>query len=137
MGQRKIGRRTIRQHHLLDEGRHVDLIFRKTFDVALEQIAQPARGMPLSPPVDDSHRITALAQFLHRFEIFLDALAASGEDAKGPPSARRRRPARKTQRDAIRRPDRSGKRTLWNRIGRYRQQRHGAGDQAAVWRKAT
>ena len=93
--------------------------------------------MSLSPPVDRRHRITALAQILHRFEIFLDALAAPGEDADGPPAIGRRRPARKAQRDAIRRLDRSGERPFRNRIGRYRQQRHGAGVRIAVWRKTT
>jgi hypothetical protein len=137
MGQRKIGRRTIRQHDLLDEGRHVDLVLRKILDMALERIAQPARGMPLPPPVDDSHRITALAQIPYRFKIFFDVLAAPGEDTDGPPAARRCRPARKAQRGAIRRPDRSGKRPLWNGIDRYRQQRHGTDVQAAVWRRTT
>ena len=39
MGQRKIGRRAIRQHDLLDEGRHVDFVIRKIPDMALERIA--------------------------------------------------------------------------------------------------
>src|SRR5689334_6960573 len=137
MRQCKIGRRAIWQHHLLDEGRYVDLVIRKTLDMALERIVQLARGMPLSPPVDDSHRIAALAQILHRFEIFLDVLAAPGEHADGPPAVGRHRPARKAQRGAIRSPDRSGKRPLWNGIGRYRQQRHDADVPAAAWRRTT
>ena len=114
------------------KGRHVDLVLRKIPDMALERIAQLVRGMPLSPPVDYRHRIPALAQIPHRFEIFLDALATPGEDADGAPAVGRRRPARKAQFGAIRCPDRSGKRTLRNRIGRYRQQRHGADVQAAI-----
>ncbi len=69
MRQRVVGRRTIRQHHLLHEGFDIDLIVRKPADVALARIAQLPRRMPLPAPVDHRHREAALAQLAHHHKI--------------------------------------------------------------------
>ena len=125
MRQREIGRRAIRQHHLLHEGFDVDLEVGEIAHIALARIAQPARRMALPAPVDHRHRKAAVAQVAHGLEIFFDLLAAAGEDADGALAARRRSPARKAQLGAIRRLDGAADDVLRNRIGGNRDERHG------------
>src|SRR3990170_7430596 len=103
MGQREKRRRTIRQHHLLHEGFDVDFEVSEIADIALARIAEPTRRMALAAPVNHRHRETAVAQVAHRLEIFLDLLAAAGEDADRALAARWRRPAREAQLGAVRR----------------------------------
>ena len=108
MRQREIWRRTIRQHHLLHEGLDVDFEIGEIAHIALARIAQPPRRMPLPAPVDHRHRKTAVAQIAHGLEIFLDLLAAAGEDADRALAVGRRRPAREAQFGAVRRLDGAG-----------------------------
>ena len=95
MRQREVRWRAIRQHHLLHEGLDVDFEIGEIADITLARIAQAPRRMALPAPVDHRHREAAVAQVAHRFEIFFDLLAATGEDADRALAARRRRPARK------------------------------------------
>ena len=83
--------------------------------------------MALPAPVDHGHRKAAVAQVAHRLEIFLDLLAAAGEDADRALAARRRRPARKAQFGAVGRPDGAGDDVFRNGIGGNRDERHGRG----------
>ena len=124
MRQREIGRRAIRQHHLLHEGFDVDLEIGEVADIALARIAQAPRRMPLAAPVDHRHRKSAIAQVAHRLEIFFDLLAAPGEDADRALAPRRRRPAREPQLGAVGRLDGAGDDVLRNRIGGDRDERH-------------
>ncbi len=125
MGQREMRRRTIRQHHLLHEGFDVDLVIGEVADIALARIAQAPRRMSLPAPVDHRHRKAAVAQIAHGLEIFLDLLAAPGEDADRALAARRRRPAREAQFRAVGRADGAGHDVFRDGIGGNRDKRHG------------
>src|SRR3569833_1509208 len=57
------------------------------------------------------------AQVAHRLEVFFDALGAALHDHDRSLAARRRRPPRKAQTDAVRRLDRAGDDLVWNRSG--------------------
>src|SRR6202166_4959263 len=81
----------------------------------------------LPAPVDHRHRETAVAQVAHGLEIFLDLLAAPGEDANRALAAGRRRPARKAQFGAIRRLDGAGDDIVRDWIGGNRDERPGGG----------
>ena len=124
MRQREIGRRTIRQYHLLHEGLDVHLEIGKAADIALARVAQAARRMALPAPVDHRHRKAAVAQIAHRLEIFLDLLAAPAEDADRALAPGRRRPARKPQLGAIGGLDGARNDVLRNRIGGDGDERH-------------
>ena len=125
MRQREMRRRAIRQHHLLHEGFDVDFVIGEIADIALARITQASRRMALPAPVDHGHRETAIAQVAHRLEIFLDLLAAPGEDADRALATRRRRPPREPQFRAIRRFDGAGDDVFRNGIGGNRDERHG------------
>src|SRR5215467_655414 len=81
MCQREMRWRAIRQHYLLHEGVHVDLVIGEIADIALARIAQAARGMALPAPVEGGDRKTAVAQVAHGLEILLDLLTAPLKDA--------------------------------------------------------
>src|SRR5580700_3404714 len=128
MGERKMRRRTLRQHILLHEGLDVDLVVGEIAHIALARIAQPPRRMALPAPVDHGDREAAIAQVPHRLEIFLDLLAAAGEDADRALAPGRRRPARETQFGAVGGLDGAGDDVFRNRIGGNRDKRHGLKD---------
>ncbi len=88
MGEREIGRRTVRQHHLVHEPAKVVLVIGEAPDVTPEPVPeQPARS-PLPAPIEHRHGEAPAAKLAHHLEIFLDELAAAGEDAdRAPPLA--------------------------------------------------
>ena len=124
MGERKMRRRAVGQHHLLYEGLDVDLVIGKVSHVALARIAQAPRGVALPAPVDHGNREAAVAQIAHGLEILLDLLAAPGEDADSALAAHRRRPACKAQLRAVGRLDGAADQVFRNGIGGNRDQRH-------------
>src|SRR5262249_23826358 len=95
--------------------------------VALAWVAQSPRGMALPAPIDHRNRKAAIAQVAHGLEIFLDLLAAPGEDANRALAAGRRRPARKAQLGTIGGANRAGHHIFGNGICGNRDKRHGRG----------
>ena len=110
-------RRAIRQHDLANKGIEIDVVAGKVPDIALARVAQRPIRQALPAPVERGHREAAGAQIAHGLEIFLDEFGAALEQAHGALAPRRRRKARKAQRDAVRSLQGSGHHVLGDRIG--------------------
>jgi hypothetical protein len=126
MGEREIGRRTIRQHHLAHQRFQVGVELGEIAHVALVAVAERALRQPLPAPVEDGCGKTAVAQIAHRLEILLDPFCAAGKDADRAAAAGRRRKARKAQPHAVRGLEHAGNGAFGNRIGGNRDELHRA-----------
>ena len=93
-------------------------------DVTFEAIAQRTIRQALTAPIEHRDGKSAIAQVANGLEIFLDPFGAAGEDTHRAAPARRRRKARKPQRNAIGRFQHAGNSVVRNRIGRNRDESH-------------
>jgi hypothetical protein len=125
MGQRKKRRRAVGQHDLTHEGVEIDVVAGEIPDIALARIAQRAIRQALPAPIQRGNREAAGAQIPHGLEIFLDELRPALKQADGALASRRRRPARKAQRNPVRSLQGSGHHVLGHRIGWDRDESHG------------
>ena len=126
MGESKIGRRTIRQHHFAHERLEIGVELGKIAHIALVAIAERALRQPLPAPIQDGDGKAAAAQIAHRLEIFLNPFGAAGEKAHGAAAAGRRRKARKAQLYAVGGLEHAGDGAFGNRIGGDRDELHRA-----------
>ena len=102
MREHVIGRRAVRQHHLLHDRLEVVHIIGEVAHMALAAVAEQPRRAALPARIEGGHREAAPAQVADRLEIFFDELGAAVQDDDR--AAHRRavgRPARIAQLDAV------------------------------------
>ena len=100
--QPEVGRRTIGQHHLLEEGFKVAVVLGERIDVCLRPVMEPPVGSALPAPVERGDCVAPSPQVADHLEIFLDRIAQplqQADRAERPPAAAA--PAREARGDAV------------------------------------